>query len=145
MKEYMTHGCITKNINASIIEIAKCMKEFNIGFIPITKENTIMGIITDRDLVIQVLANKDNKIEPYLQRNIYTVEEEESVQETLQIMRKNKVKRLLVTKGKKVIGVIALSDLLKSKDPSLLETIKTIFSIENREREQVTEIDAFYL
>lgn len=145
IKEYMTYGCITQKLDTKVEEIAQKMKEYNIGFVPITEENKIIGVITDRDIVVGAIANKDDKIEPYIQRNIYTIEENSSLREALEEMKKHKVKRLLVTKENKAIGILSLSDLLQDNPEGLLETIQTIFTIEDNKREQVTEIDAFYL
>ena len=59
VKDIMNQNIITANKNESIYDIAKKMKEYDIGLIPICDKKKIIGILTDRDICIKILANKD--------------------------------------------------------------------------------------
>lgn len=147
VKDIMNQNIITANKNESIYDIAKKMKEYDIGLIPICDKKKIIGILTDRDICIKILANKDlENIESYLTKNIITIEKEEDIKEAQKQMEKNKIKRILVTEKEEIIGIISLSDIIENiEDSSILNTIKTIFKKEVSLREKTAEIDSFYL
>ena len=66
--------------------------------------------------------------------------------EAIDLMKKHKIKRLLVKKNNKLVGVLSLSDLLNTVDNNILiETYKTIFSINRNTDKYLTDIDEFEL
>lgn len=150
LAEIMNKKIITCSKDSNIKEISKLMKENDIGFIPISDQNKIIGVITDRDIVINLLFNKENntcKVEDYITKNIVSIDVNSSIEETLKIMGKNKIKRVLVTLNNKIVGIISLSDIINSDydSPLLLDTLKKIYTIKNRNDKYKTEIDEFYL
>ena len=60
-------------------------------------------------------------------------------------MRKNKIKRVLVTDKNKVVGIVAFSDILNNNEFEILNTMKEIWSIKRNSDYYPTEIDEFYL
>ena len=146
IKDKMTKTIITANINENINDISKLMKEYDIGFIPIEDNNKIIGIITDRDIVINNVYNNDNNIKDYISANIISIDENEDLEKALDQMKQHKIKRLLVTNDNKVTGIISLSDLLNEIDSNtLLEALKEIYQIDKNEHDYKPEIDNFYL
>lgn len=139
---------VTSNPESSIFEIAKLMKENNIGFIPII-DKTLIGVITDRDIVIKAIYNKDfnSPIKPYITNNIISIEADKDISEALQLMSSNKVKRLVVTKNNKLIGILSLSDILNSGkyDKEIISCLKNIWQLNNNNQNKNAEIDDFYL
>ena len=126
------------------------MKKYNIGFIPIEKNKKIIGVITDRDIVINIISNKVNNnssIESYVNSNIIHIEENSSIDECLNIMKENKVKRLIIVNKEKIVGVISLSDILNCYDDldKVTEVAKVIWSTTKSDDNYKTEIDEFYL
>lgn len=147
VKDIMTKNLITCESDCSIHQISQKMKEFDIGFMIITKKNKLEGIITDRDIVIEMIANYDHKVNDYLHKIVQTIDQEETIENALQIMKDKKIKRLIVTSQTKIVGVISISDILnKTKETNkLLDTLKSIYSIEKNIDEYNTQIDEFYL
>lgn len=135
--------------NTNIWEVAKLMKEKDIGFIPVSCENKIIGVITDRDIVCNAIANKSDlkkTIKDYFTKKVISVSEDDNVSKILNTMRKNKVKRVLVQdNNKKLTGIISFSDILNNNEFDLLNTMKEIWSIKRNSNEYRTEIDEFYL
>ena len=68
---------------------------------PITDDKKIIGILTDRDIVIEMISNYDHDITKYIKKNIIVIDEGRKVEEAIDIMRKKKVKRLIVVDRKK--------------------------------------------
>ncbi len=144
----MNKKLITAEKKENIYSIAQKMKEYDIGFLPICDNKKIIGVLTDRDICIKILANKDfQNIESYISKNIITIPKEETIEEALKKMKKYKVKRLLVTEENKVVGIISLSDIIENtkEKEETLDTIATIFKREIALREKTAEIDSFYL
>ena len=145
IEKIMSKNLIVLN-DSNLEDIAKAMKRYDVGMVIINENNKIKGIITDRDIVTKILANKDNKIKEYLTTNLVSIDINSDINEAIDLMKKHKIKRLLVKKNNKLVGVLSLSDLLNIVDNSILiETYKTIFSINRNTDKYLTDIDEFEL
>lgn len=147
VKDIMTKNLITCEIDCSIHQISQKMKKFDIGFMIITDKNNIAGVITDRDIVIEMIANYDHKVKDYIQKNVQTIKEDSTIENALDIMEHKKIKRLIVTNHGKVVGVISIADILNKTDETdkLIDTLKTIYKIENNIDDYEQEIKEIYL
>ena len=145
IEKIMNKNLIILN-DSSLEDIAKAMKRYDVGMVIIKENNKIKGIITDRDIVTKILSNKDNKIKEYLTTNLISIDINSDINEAIDLMKKHKIKRLLVKKDNKLVGVLSLSDLLNTVDNNILiETYKTIFSINRNTDKYLTDIDEFEL
>lgn len=145
IEKIMSKNLIVLN-DSNLEDIAKAMKRYDVGMVIINENNKIKGIITDRDIVTKILANKDNKIKEYLTINLVSIDINSDINEAIALMKKHKIKRLLVKKNNKLVGVLSLSDLLNTVDNNILiETYKTIFSINRNTDKYLTDIDEFEL
>lgn len=101
--------------SASVVEIANIMKQKDIGSVPVCENGMVLGIITDRDIVLRVIAaGKDvnqTKADQIMTADPVCVEEDASVQQASQLMSQYQVKRLPVVSNGKLVGIIALGDL----------------------------------
>ena len=143
IKDIMSKNVISCDVNSEVTELARIMKENNVGFVIITKEDKIIGVITDRDIVVRILANKDNKIDGYYTKNFVTIDEDEDYNKALVLMRKHKIKRLLITNKNGVSGVISISDIMTKTN--VYDTIQTIWSLETNTKEGNVKVDDFKL
>ena len=144
----MSRNLIIMNDNTSISEVARIMKEKDIGFIPISNDNKIIGVITDRDIVVNAISNKcnlDTPVKEYTTKNVISVNIDDNVSKILNVMRKNKVKRVLVNDEHKLVGIVSFSDILNNNEFDILNTMKEIWSIKRNNDHYETEIDEFYL
>ena len=145
IEKIMSKNLIVLN-DSNLEDIAKAMKRYDVGMVIINENNKIKGIITDRDIVTKILSNKDNKIKEYLTTNLVSIDINSDIKEAIDLMKKHKIKRLLVKKNNKLVGVLSLSDLLNTVDNNILiETYKTIFSINRNTDKYLTDIDEFEL
>ena len=150
VKDIMSKNLIICSYNINVVNISSIMKKYNIGFIPIEKNKKIIGVVTDRDIVINMITNKinyKNNIESYINNKIVSIDENCSIEECLNLMKENKLKRLIVTNNEKIVGVISTSDIVNNYDDTdkIVNTIKSIWSIEKNDDTYKTEIDEFYL
>ena len=147
IKDIMTKDLIIAKESDTISKIAEWMKKYDVGFIPIARDKKIIGVITDRDIVVKALANgakPNTEVSNYMSENVITIEVEKSIDSLFETMKKNKVKRILVTDHKRLVGIVSLSDLLDNEQ-KVLETVKEIWQIRKNDDTFLVEIDEFYL
>lgn len=145
INDIMNKNVIVVDYNTDLNELATIMKQNDIGFVPISKNNKIIGVITDRDIVIRALSNNDNKLEGYLSIDLITIDSESTIEEALKLMGQKKVKRLLVNHDNKLVGIISLSDIIKYDNELFLETLKRIWEINRNNDTYKTDINEFEL
>ena len=76
VKDFMSKNLIICSYNINVVNISNIMKKYNIGFIPIEKDKKIIGVITDRDIVVNMISNKinyNNNIESYINSKIISI------------------------------------------------------------------------
>jgi predicted transcriptional regulator len=117
VRECMSQAPETLNADATIRECAQRMKQLNTGFVPIAKDDKLIGVVTDRDLAIRVLANNkspDDTISSVETQEVLYCMEDQDVKDVLRNMREQEVQRLVVldnAQDKDLVGVVTLSDI----------------------------------
>lgn len=148
IKDIMNKNIISGNIDDSISKISELMKNNNIGFIPIKDNDEYVGVITDRDiaLIIPYLKSKDDCVKPYISNGIIIIDSSNSFDDALNLMSKEKIKRLLVKENSEIVGVVTLSDILNNYESNnIIETYKSIFYIQDNDSELLSDVSDFYL
>jgi CBS domain-containing protein len=88
-----------------------------VGVIPICEDNKLIGLITDRDLVIKGLANNFNantQISEMITTDVITGTKHTSVEQAMEIMSQYQIRRLPIVDDGKLIGMVSLGDLAVS-------------------------------
>ncbi|MBW7454744.1 CBS domain-containing protein [Paenibacillus sepulcri] len=114
IKEIMSSSCITVSKDNTLYEAAGLMDQHNIGFLPVVDQNKLIGVITDRDLVIRgYAAKKDGTIAvtEVLTKDYITIEPDATVDEAAEIMAAEQIRRLPVVSNGDLLGVISLGDM----------------------------------
>ncbi|WP_423793288.1 cyclic nucleotide-binding/CBS domain-containing protein [Methanocaldococcus indicus] len=124
--EVMSFPVITVSKDMSVYDVANILKEKNIGAVVVVEDNKPIGIITERDIVREVVANnlkpKDVLVEDVMRKKVITIEHNKSINDAAKIMAKYNVKRLPVVKDGELVGIITQSDIVKIS-PKLLEIV----------------------
>ncbi len=115
VSDIMSSRLFTVNQNANLIDVAKIMKEQGIGAVPVCEGERLLGIVTDRDIIIRAVAERKD-IQKILAGQVMTlepvcVEEKDTLSHAADLMAEYQVKRLPVMKNNKIIGMITLGDL----------------------------------
>jgi CBS domain-containing protein len=116
-RDIMTPDCKCVGENDSVLDAAKQLADNDVGAMPICGEdNRLKGMITDRDIVVKVLAQgKDpgstKASELADQQEVVTIGADDSIEEALRTMADHKVRRLPVIDGRECVGVISQKDL----------------------------------
>lgn len=131
VKQVMSRAPDTISAEASIREAARRMKQLDVGFLPIAKDDRLIGVVTDRDLTIRVLADgkspDDLVSEVETQEVLYCTEDDE-VKDVLRNMREQEIQRLIVLdnlQDKDLVGVVSLADIADhcEQEPGLAEEV----------------------
>jgi CBS domain-containing protein len=99
---------------ASFNEIAVKMKDLDVGVIPICENEKLLGVVTDRDLVVKGLANNlsgNSSISEVMSIDTIVGTKEMSVEEAADLMSLHQIRRLPVVENDKLIGIVSLGDL----------------------------------
>jgi CBS domain-containing protein len=121
-REVMTGGAECIGENDTIEDAAKRMADLDVGALPICGEdNRLKGMLTDRDIVVKVLAQGGDPSatrarEVADQGEVVTIGADDSIDEALATMKDHKVRRLPVIDGHELVGIVSQGDLAKSID-----------------------------
>ena len=106
-------------LSTHVSDVAKSMSKQNIGAVIVARDFEPLGIITERDIIERVvLANKDlNEIvaQEIMTAPLITIDSDRTIEEALEIMHKNHVRRLVVVKGENMVGLVTERRLLVAR------------------------------
>ena len=125
VREIMSSHVKQISSSAMASEAADKMKTFDVGALPILEDNKIVGMLTDRDIVVRAIATgmdpKMTVIKDILTPEVLCCFEEDDISTAARIMEDNQVRRLVVLDNDKtVVGMISLGDLaLKTSNDHL--------------------------
>ncbi len=119
VREVMTSSVDWVSPDTSIVEVAKLMTKDDIGSVPICEGNKLIGIITDRDIVLKAVAvggnTSNTSVKDIMNTKVISVSADQDVHEVADIMAKNQIRRLPVVDGGNLIGIVALGDMAVEK------------------------------
>lgn len=123
LRDCMKRKIVCADEKTSIEDISKLMKDNDIGSIVICDEDRkITGIITDRDIVTRVIAEKQNtsetKVKDVMTKNVITIDVDDTVKDASSCMSNNQIRRIPVIENNKLIGIISIGDLARNNDVS---------------------------
>jgi CBS domain-containing protein len=103
----------------SLRTVAALMKDEDAGFIPVCDGDSVVGVITDRDIVVRYLATgrdsaADEPAERYMSREVVTVQPDAELEEAAQIMERREIRRLPVMEGGKLVGILSHGNLVQA-------------------------------
>ena len=118
VKQVMSYPAICIDYKTPIEEAIKVMEEKDVGFLPVTKNDYLIGVITDRDILLRGQGKKMNTpIEKIMtQDNLVCVNINDDLLEAAKLMSNYKIRRLIVTEDDLIKGVITSKDLLYQDD-----------------------------
>ncbi len=127
-----------------VLDAAKLMRQYHVGDVVVTDEidgtRQPVGIVTDRDIVLEVLAQGIDASKlaagDIMSRDLITVRESEGIQQTIQLMRAKGARRApVVDKDGALIGIISADDFIELLAEELGEVAKLISREQKREAE----------
>ncbi|UMZ74151.1 CBS domain-containing protein [Natranaerofaba carboxydovora] len=114
VKDIMTSEIYSINKQENIARAAQIMRESDIGALPVTDGERIVGVLTDRDIAVRNVAMQHNPeipVEEVMTANIINCSPETTVEEASDLMAKYQVRRLPVIENGNLVGMVSLGDL----------------------------------
>jgi CBS domain-containing protein len=139
VRDAMTEDPRSIGASASVVEAARLMREEHVGSLPITEDEQLVGMITDRDITTRVVAEAAD-LEMTLVGDVYSrdpisVEPDKDLEEALRLMARHQVRRLPVVEHGRLVGIVAQADIaLREKEEKTGELVEAISKPSEGER-----------
>ena len=115
VRDVMSQNVVTLPRSAALVDAARRMREADIGDVIVMNEDSMCGVVTDRDIVVRAIADgKDpgtTPLEEVCSHEVVTVAPDDSIDRAAELMRERAVRRLPVTEDARPIGIVTLGDL----------------------------------
>jgi len=133
VKEAMKKDVKTIRPSDTVKDAAVLMNENRIGsLVVVSGTGAVTGIVTERDILTDVVATGKNavdvKVEDIMTKELITISPEKSLEDAADLMTKNKIKKLPVIEGGKLLGIITATDLI-CYEKRLIEKISNIMLV----------------
>jgi len=113
--EVMTRGVQCAEPHTTLQEVASRMRDLNVGTLPVTNGNRLMGIVTDRDLAIRALATgkgPQTAVRDAMSTDVICCQADDDVKDAAELMKEHQIRRLVVVDDdRNVEGIVSLGDL----------------------------------
>lgn len=114
VRDAMTGEVRVASPSQSLAEAAELMKSEDVGSIPVVDDGRLVGILTDRDIVVRAVAERRDPeavtVDEVASRELVTVEPEQDLDEALRLMASHQVRRLPVVEDGRLVGMLAQAD-----------------------------------
>lgn len=115
VKDVMTKNVAYVKPDASIMDAARIMQQNDVGSVPVCDQTGVVGIVTDRDIVVRnVITGTDPKSTPVsniMTTNIATVSSNADIDQLGELMADKQIRRIPVVDNNMLVGIVALGDL----------------------------------
>jgi CBS domain-containing protein len=132
IRKVMTPNPTTVEPASSIVDAARIMKDEDVGPVPVVDGDRLVGVITDRDIAIRVVAEgKDPQgttVQDVASTDLVTIDPQQTLDEALRLMGQHQVRRLpVVEEDGKLVGIVAQADVaLQGHDHQTGQTVEQI-------------------
>ena len=117
IKEVMTPNPTACEPSTGIVDVARMMREEDAGAIPIVEGGRLVGMVTDRDIVVRALADgrdpQSTTVGEIASKNVVAVEPDDDLGRALELMGERQVRRLPVVEDDRLIGIVAQADIAR--------------------------------
>jgi CBS domain-containing protein len=133
-REIMTRSVKTATREMSLREVAALMRDGDMGSIPVVENGKLVGIVTDRDIVVRAVAegrDTSTKIGDVMTTEVFSAGENDFVFEAIRLMGDKQVRRVpIINAAGELVGIIAMADVaLETEDErEIAETLEEISS-----------------
>lgn len=118
VQEIMTKKIEKINLEETVLEACKKFKQYNLGSLVVQDEELIVGIITERDIILKIiLENKNPKsvlVRNIMTPNIKTIHALAKIEEASEMMKENNIKKLPVVYNNNLVGILTETDISRA-------------------------------
>jgi CBS domain-containing protein len=121
VREIMTKNVINMQVSTTLEEAARAMREQDIGNVVVAEDERLVGLVTDRDIVIRAVADGMDPTTTTLgsvaSRDIIAIQPDDTAQAAALLMREQAIRRVLVVDEQGLCGILSIGDLASEIDP----------------------------
>jgi CBS domain-containing protein len=115
--ELMKRSLVTVPAGTSVVEAAQVMEEYNIGSVFVERDDRVVGIVTDPDIVRKVvgagLPAYYTRVEDIMSTPVICIDERRPITEAADLMQQHHTRHLAVSQSGQIVGVVSVRDLLQ--------------------------------
>lgn len=131
LNDVMTRGVESIHPSATVEEAAEKMKALDVGAIPVCDGNRLEGMLTDRDIVVRVIAERRNpktvRAHEAMSPGVTYCYEDQTIEDGARLMQEKQIRRLpILNRENQLVGIVSLGDLAVKTD----ETATTADALE---------------
>ena len=120
-QDIMTHDPVTVDVSATLVDVARRMRDHDIGAVIVTEDDKVRGILTDRDIVVRAAADgrdlRSVRVQDVRSADLVTLKPDDMLDSAVEVMRRHDVRRLPVVDGDRPVGILSIGDLAVERDP----------------------------
>ncbi|OEF96501.1 CBS domain-containing protein [Desulfuribacillus alkaliarsenatis] len=120
IREIMANNVATVTTQDSVIKAAQIMSQYNIGSVPVVENGNLVGMLTDRDIVLRTVAHGGDlsniQVQQVMTTNVVTATPDMDINQAAQLMASKQIRRLPVLDNKQLVGMVALGDMAIESD-----------------------------
>jgi CBS domain-containing protein len=130
IRDVMSRDLVTLPADATVIEASQAMQQRDIGDVLVTDEDRLIGVLTDRDIVVRAIAEGHDptqaRIGDFVTMDLATLTPDAEVTEAVAMMRDTAVRRVPVVEDDRPVGIVSIGDLaIEHDDGSALADISS--------------------
>lgn len=122
VRDVMTQNPTSCDPSATVVDAAKVMASEDVGSVPVVKDGRLAGVVTDRDIVVRVLAEgrdpNSTTVGEIASSDLEAVSPDDDLNTALRKMASAKVRRLPVVDGDELVGIVAQADVARQGNDS---------------------------
>ena len=127
VRDAMTEDPRSIGPSTSVVEAARLMRDEHIGSLPITDGNTLVGMITDRDITTTSVGDVHSQ-------DLVSVEPGKDLEEALRLMARHQIRRLPVVEDGRLVGIVAQADIALTLSEDEKKTGELVEAISERSK-----------
>ena len=121
VQDVMTRNPKVLRGSSTVMDAARTMRDFKIGDVIVVDDtNKVLGIVTDRDLVVKAVAAGSDpsktSIDSVCSKDVTALKPTQTTDDAVKMMREKAIRRLPVVEGENLVGIVSLGDLAKRID-----------------------------
>ncbi|HEY9854993.1 MAG TPA: CBS domain-containing protein [Stenomitos sp.] len=129
INELMSKNVVKVTSVTMLPEAAQKMRQENIGVLPIEENGRLVGVLTDRDIAINAVAKGDinRPVKDFMSKTPTTIQSNATVEQAIQLMLQNNIRRLPVMDNGNLVGMVSLEDLAEAgSDQDLVKALRSL-------------------
>ena len=119
-RDLMTSPAECMAPDETLVDAARMFSKYDVGSMPVVDGDTLVGVITDRDIIIEGVAKNldlaDTPVSKIMSTNVVTVDVTDEAQAVAQVLADKQIRRVPVVDGNRVVGVVSQADIALELD-----------------------------